>query len=180
MLKPLSLLNYSFSAQDNIVLDANVWMMIYGPYTSSNPRNIDYSNAFKAMLQCSCKIWIDILIISEFINACARFHWKLYGSSSSNKSLNFKQYRNSTHFPTVAQDISADIRKILNLCSKTESVLNSCILDDVITEYSVGNSDFNDLMLTELCKFNNYLFVTDDSDFQGSAIQVISANPKLI
>jgi predicted nucleic acid-binding protein len=45
---------------------------------------------------------------------------------------------------------------------------------------SKTNSDFNDLMLIELCKKNMFALVTHDIDFKDSDIHVLTANNELL
>jgi predicted nucleic acid-binding protein len=53
-------------------------------------------------------------------------------------------------------------------------------VDALIDEYAAGNSDFNDQVLTTLCKRSGLKLVTDDGDFKGRGIPIITANQKLL
>jgi len=44
----------------------------------------------------------------------------------------------------------------------------------------MGNSDFNDLVLVELCRSKGFMLVTDDGDFKGKGITVLTANRRLL
>ena len=71
-LKAVSVRNYHFKSQDKLFLDANIWLYIYAP---QNPKSYwvnVYSKAFGRILTAKSCIYIDILVISEFINAYAR------------------------------------------------------------------------------------------------------------
>ncbi len=50
----------------------------------------------------------------------------------------------------------------------------------VIAEYAVGDSDFNDQIIATLCKRKGLKLVTDDGDFGGHGIPVVTANRKLL
>lgn len=45
---------------------------------------------------------------------------------------------------------------------------------------AAGISDFNDQVLTTLCKRSGLKLVTDDGDFKGRGIPIITANQKLL
>ncbi|CBN56512.1 MULTISPECIES: hypothetical protein [Kamptonema] len=44
--------------------------------------------------------------------------------------------------------------------------------------YAVGDADFNDKILAELCKAKNLKLVTHDADFKCEALTAIAANRK--
>jgi hypothetical protein len=50
----------------------------------------------------------------------------------------------------------------------------------LIDDYGDGKSDFNDLVLVELCKSKALKLVTDDGDFKGKDITILTANKKLL
>jgi hypothetical protein len=59
--------NYTFNAGDELLLDANVWFFVYGPHRPGDPRASVYSGALAKILAAKTRIYIDVLIISEFI-----------------------------------------------------------------------------------------------------------------
>lgn len=64
--------SYVFTSSDKLLLDANILLFIYGPQSSVNP-NVDvYSEALKKILNSHCQVYVDVLVISEFINRYAR------------------------------------------------------------------------------------------------------------
>ena len=65
-------------------------------------------------------------------------------------------------------------------CTRTGSGFASVDIASLIDEYEKGESDFNDQMLTELCKSRGLTFVTDDGDFKGLGLSLITANKKLL
>ena len=119
-----------------------------------------------------------MLIVSEFVNAYARFKWNIVSATSTFE--NFKQFRKSGTFKPVAQDIAADVRDVLRHCTRVESGFESLDITTLIAEYAAGNSDFNDQVLTALCKKRGLKMVTDDADFKGKDISVITANKRLL
>ena len=89
----------------------------------------------------------------------------------------FKTFRNSSHFKSVAQDIAADAKHIMSHCSRLESGFAMLEVDDLLTEYAVGDSDFNDQVITELCKCNGLTLITNDRDFRSQEIPILTVNP---
>ena len=171
--KTVEVRHYNFTPQDKLFLDANIWFYLYGPQQLGNRWARIYSMVFNDILNAKSRIYIDVLIVSEFINSYARLKWKL--AASHIKS--FKDFRNSSYFKPVAQDIAADAKRVVDHCSRIESGFATLAIDDLLTEYAAGNSDFNDQVITELCKKNGLTLITNDRDFRSQEIQILTANP---
>ncbi len=174
--KALALTSYDFKPEDELLLDTNIWLFIYGPQKPGNLRVATYSQAFAKILAAQSRIYIDVLIVSEFINTIARLRWKLIAPHIKQ----FKDFRRSNDFKPVAQDIAADVKRVLNHCSRIESGFEALDINGVIAEYAVGNSDFNDQIIATLCKRKELKLVTDDGDFGGHGIPVVTANKRLL
>ena len=65
--RALSVGDYDFQPGDELFLDANIWLLIHGPQNTGNDRMHAYSSAFRRLLEAQCRIYIDVLIVSEFI-----------------------------------------------------------------------------------------------------------------
>jgi len=169
---------YDFKSSEALLLDANIWLFVYGPQKPTDTRVTAYSEALKNILAAKICIYIDVLIVSEFINAYARMKWNLLPESS--RPRYFKQFRKSRDFTPVARDIAADVKRMLQHCTRAESGFESLAIDTLVDEYAAGDSDFNDQVLTALCKKKGLKMVTDDADFKGQDIPIITANKRLL
>lgn len=174
--KAMAIANYKFSASDELLLDTNVWLLIYGPQKPRDARVAAYSQAFSKILAAGSRVYIDVLIVSEFINVYARLKWKIIAPDIKD----FKTFRRSQDFKPVAEDIAADVKQLLKHCARVENGFESLAIDALIDEYAAGDSDFNDQVLTALCKRKRLKLVTDDGDFRGQGIPVVTANRKLL
>lgn len=169
---------YRFSANDSLLIDANVWVLLYGP--QRNPRDSRtamYSACFKKVLASNSRIFIDVLIVSEFINRYARM---VQAATPIWKSANAKEFRNSLDFKPFAHDIADACRRILGNCRATDSGFTSVDVTSLLNRYEAGSSDFNDLILTNLCATKGWTLVTDDADFKVANISILTANRKLL
>ncbi|MBX9587488.1 MAG: type II toxin-antitoxin system VapC family toxin [Gammaproteobacteria bacterium] len=166
--------NYVFKSSDQLLLDTNIWLFLYGP-SSPNSRMAVYSQAFKNILEAKCQIFIDALIVSEFINRYARIKQGLVAPGK-----NFKEFRKSKEFKNIAILVAEDISRVLAHCCQIESGFEAIDMDNLLQVYREGNSDFNDQIVTALCDNKNLILLTDDSDFKGQAIPILTANPKLL
>lgn len=177
--RALALTSYNFKPDDKLLLDANIWLFIYGPRSPGDTKVEVYSDAFNKILTAQCRIYIDVLIVSEFINTYARLKWNLW-KKDSGSPIEFKQFRKSERFKSIAQDIAADVKRILKHCLRMDNGFGSLAIDALINDYASGNFDFNDQILANLCKNNGLKLVTDDSDFKNHEIFIITANKWLL
>lgn len=170
---------YVFKATDELLLDTNVWFFVYGPHRPGSNKAALYSKAMARILTAGSRIYIDVLIVSEFVNAYARLKHNIF-QGRPGVSRDFKAFRKSSAFKTVAQDIAADVKKVLTNCARVESGFATLDIDSLVNEYERGESDSNDLVLTELCKSRGFKLVTDDGDFKGKDVEVLTANERLL
>jgi predicted nucleic acid-binding protein len=170
---------YTFQATDALLLDANVWYLIYGPNRPDDNRVAVYSGALAKILAARSQIYIDVLIVSEFINRYARLKYNILRSSSG-MPADFKQFRKSPAFKPIAQDIAADVKQVLKHCTRVESGFSVLDINALVDEYEKGDADFNDQVLTELCKSKGLTLVTDDADFKDRGLTIVTANRHLL
>jgi predicted nucleic acid-binding protein len=170
---------YVFQPSDALLLDANVWYFIYGPNRPGDRRVAIYSAALARIQAARSLIYVDALILSEFINRYARFRHAILQPDPA-VPADFKQFRKSPLFKSVAQDIAADVRRILRNCTRIESGFSILDINALVDEYAQGDSDFNDQVLVELCKDKGLKLVTDDADFRDRGLTVVTANKQLL
>lgn len=166
---------YNFTSEDRLFLDTNIWFYNFGPQEPKYQKRlwIDiYSEVFKNILNAKSKIYIDVLIISEFINRYARLKYQV----DKPDETEFKDFRKTQEFKIIAQDISDVVKQVLKYCTRIESGFSGLDIEGLLYDYAKGDSDFNDQVITELCKNNDFIFVTNDSDFKIQEIPVLTAN----
>lgn len=171
--------SYVFEPTDELLLDANVWLSVYGPSKPGDWRAAVYSKALDKILKAKSRIYIDALIVSEFINRYARIKYYVQFPDPGTRP-HFKRFRQSADFKSVAQDVAADVRRVLQHCTRVESGFAALDINALIDEYEKGNSDFNDQVLADLCKSRGLKLVTDDRDFKGRGLAVVTANRHLL
>ncbi len=170
---------YTFQPTDALLIDANVWLSIYGPSAPTDWKAQVYSRALNGMLAASSQIYIDVLVLSEFINRWARLEHGLCYSDPASRPP-FKQFRQSPGFRPVAQAIAVAARRILQVCTRLESGFSTLDISALINEYEEGESDFNDQVLAELCRRNGLKLVTHDGDFKDRGLTLVTANRYLL
>ena len=173
--RALSVGDYDFQPEDELFLDANIWLFLYGSQNPGNVRTHVYSSAFRRILEARSRIYIDVLIVSEFINAYARLQWQIRAPGRR-----FKVFRNSPDFREVAQEITDNVKRVLSHCSRIESHFDTLDADELMDEYAQGGADFNDQVIRNLCRSRNLKLITDDRDFNGQGISILTANRRLL
>jgi len=170
---------YHFRETDRLLFDANVWLFLYSPqYGPTDNRVRTYSGAVKSALAAHSQIFIDALMLSEFINAWARFTYNKLPASM--KPNDFKTYRNSPAFRPVAKGIVDACRRMLGFAARIDSEFASLNIDAVLGGYEAGRADFNDHVVAELCDKKQLILVTDDADLKGLTLNILTENRRLL
>lgn len=169
-------LRYNFTSQDKLFLDANIWLYLFGPREPRNHWNQIYSRAFNRILNANSQIYIDGLVVSEFINAYARTKWRAVASHVRS----FKDFRSSAGFKPIAGDIAAAVEQIMRHCVGIESGFTTLPMNALLSDYATGDFDFNDQVITEICKNNGFTLITNDGDFRTQEIPILTANQSLL
>jgi predicted nucleic acid-binding protein len=180
MSKVTNITSYAFAETDKLFFDANIWMYVYGPQGApTDHKSRIYSTALANAIHAKSNIFTDVLVISEFINRFARIeHQTLFRTGLAPQD--FKQFRNSQDFQSIAQAITAAVRNILKFAVRLESGFSSIDINVLLTEYETVPSDFNDQILIELCVVNSLQLITHDFDFKGKNVNILTANPRIL
>ena len=170
---------YAYSGDDCLLFDTNIWLFLYGPqYSPDNPRVIAYSEAAKRILAAKCHLFIDVLVLSEFVNAWARFEYnRLPGHL---RARDFKAFRKSDAFTPVARDTATACRKIIGLCTPVNNGFETLNIAALLSDYETGKLDLNDRVLASLCEDRQFKLVTDDADFYNQNVTILTANQRLL
>jgi predicted nucleic acid-binding protein len=186
MTNKIDIRKYTFKGDETLFLDTNIWYFIYGPTPiRSKPdedvsRNL-YSKAFKKIQENKCFIYIDTLIISEFVNAFARDMWKRYNwSQPEDSKLNYKDYRKTPDFKSKVNTIINETKKIFKDANKCNSDFESMDFDSFFIEFGKCNLDLNDIIYGDLCKTKGFTLVTNDKDFKSCSIPIMTVNNELL
>lgn len=170
--------DYKFAETETLFFDTNIWLYIYAPQAPGDWKTKIYSKALSKILAAKSRIFVDQLILSEFINRYARLVFNL--RKNAGLSVEFKEYRKSPDFKPVAKDIEVSVRRILKHCQRTESCFSACDIESLLAKFGEGESDFNDQLMVELCKGKGFKLITHDHDFKECGLAVLTANRKLL
>lgn len=181
MSKAVDINNYTFSDKDNLFFDANIWLYLYGPQGNPSDSTAQaYSRSLARAMQAKSRIWVDVLIISEFINRFARIEYDIQYPNKSQRP-SFKQFRNNFPvFQPIAQAIVGAVRNIFKFTARIESGFATADMNALLSEFETTPSDFNDQMLIGLCNSHSLQLVTHDFDFKRKSVNILTANPRIL
>lgn len=170
--------DYNFKANQTFLFDTNIWMFLFCPIGNyQDKKQQSVSKFFERTLSApQSQIVITSSIISEFANSFLRLDWKLWQEETSSSGNNFKSAffqseRSKSTRTTIAYILKS---KILPLSERYPDSFNAIDLDDIFNLYKT--LDYNDAIFYNQCSQNNWIFVSDDSDFDALG-QVITVKP---
>jgi len=155
-----------------IFVDANVLIYLFwsvGKYKHEQK----YASAFKVLLKQRTQLFIDFLVVSEIINRIIKFeHQKI------NPTQSFKAFRNSQKGRQITADIYLTIRDVI--FSKFNIIGKSFSKQDIESNLVLNNLDFVDKAIVQICRENDFVLLTNDSDFRNTNLDILTYNYKLL
>ncbi len=169
---------FDLKKRHRLLIDTNVWLYLNGPQVKQDGKSRKYSAALKKIRRAQCEVFVDVVVLSEFINRYIQIKfqgWKRPGVKATQKD-----FRSSTNYPAVARDIADAVRGILKVCRRLDSGLESIDMEALLSDFEENRRDFNDQVLAEICMTQNLTLITHDGDFKGYEITVLTANQRML
>jgi len=157
-----------------LFFDANVLLYLFGPIaTPSNQWAINaYTAVFSHCLKMQSVLCMDTIVLSEFINRFFRIEYL-----KANSKDDFKKFRSTPDGVKIAQDVEKMVKgRILKRFKMVGKLFN----ESDITAISLVNRDFNDELIVKTCQEHQCVLVTNDADFNGADIDILTANNRLL
>lgn len=174
---------YSPSNIQNIVdkkifFDANILIYLFWASASSSWEN-QYASLYTKLNAQNNKFVLDYIVLSEFINRAARIEYDNYlaANNLTKNSFRYKDYRNSQDGQTALEDIYLTVTQ--DILNEFEVVEKSYSRDDLMMMCFVDNLDFSDKAIEKICNENQFVLLTNDTDFSSSNIDILSCHNKL-
>jgi len=175
--------SFRFKDDHNILLDTNVLYSTFGP--SPIPRRSGaYSEAIKNMRIGKSKMYLDILVLSEFMNRYARDLYNLKLEDYKDAGIpkedwpKFKEFRDDPDFKPLAEEIRIAASDIINTVTECcNPAFNKAKANLFLHEYGKCRVDFNDQVMADMCNDAKFFLATDDGDFKDYPdITILTAN----
>lgn len=162
-----------------IFVDANV--LIYLFWSSGKKEwERNYAKAFQNLLEQKNKLFVDFLVISEIINRTIRIEYQKHLSQQgkSSNDLTFKDFRNNKEGQEALEDIYIIVQK--EILNNFHFFSKSFKQQDVVHFLEVDTLDFVDKAIVQICSENDYVLLTNDSDFRNTEIDLLTCNTKIL
>ena len=161
-------------SSSKIFFDTNIVLSLFTPLTVRQNAN-EYSKFFGECLKQNKTLYIDTHVLSEFINAYMRFEYKKYLKKNNIDATmySFKDYRSCQEGIDAMKNAEAVVK---NRLLKKFTIAGKEFSATDIASFSFAGTDFNDLVIAEICKEHNLALTTNDSDFLLADISIISEN----
>jgi predicted nucleic acid-binding protein len=178
--KAFDALARAYSAADRIVFDANILVSLFsGLEPPGSPIVTNYSATLKNIRTGGATVLLDVLVLSEFVNVCARKEYDLACPFGPGRPP-FKKFRGSPDFVPIAQAISRAADQIASFAVAVDHAFSKWPLKDLLNDYATGQHDVNDQCLVQLCRQENAFLLTNDRDFTQGGIALLTTNPALL
>jgi predicted nucleic acid-binding protein len=165
-----------------ILFDTNIWLILNGPYFGTNQFRQDvYSEAYKALRERNTIITNEY-ILSEFCNRYVKleYDYEKRASGLGDKFPNFKSYRKTDAFRPAMEAARDTCLNFAEDCEFMPISHNHGQMSGFVEEFCDGVFDMSDLMLRDHCKKEGLFLMTDDRDFAGCGVTVITANKRAL
>lgn len=159
-----------------LFFDANVLLYLFGS-TSSTWANT-YSSVFSQCLKMGNDLCVDVTVLSEFINRFLRIEYENYLRTNglNGQQIKFKDFRSQSEGVQASQDVETIVKgRILNKFALVGKLFDVADINAI----SLVNCDFNDELIVKTCQQHQCVLVTNDADFSGANIDILSANKNL-
>lgn len=176
--KAYDLSSYSFSAGEQIFVDANIWLYLFpAPLNPKQQFAKQYSKAFAQLISAQAQPVLDPMVLSEYLNRYIRIEWN---GKYKCQYPQFKDFRNSSDSSDVVSAASLFAKEIVKYCKVHSIPANELDLNQALADFSTGKVDFNDTLVVDICKKKGLKLMTNDGDFKKGGIDVLTTNPRLL
>lgn len=167
-------------SSSRVLFDSNIWILIEGFCASSQDnRTAVYSAAYKKLLDNRNTIVVNDYVLGEFCNRCTKFEYGVMKEADPTLP-NFKTYRRDPDFRWVMESVRDTCFHMLKGCEYISVGRSDCDMVKALEDFCSGEIDFSDIVLAEHCTKENLHLMTDDGDFHGRGVSIITANKRLI
>lgn len=155
----------------NIFFDANVVLYLYFATSSMKNWPKKYGEVFSALIHNSNNLILDYNVLSEVVNRELRLNYENYKTSGG--TALYKQWRNSADGRKVESRTYALIKHISSIFTIDGKVYDKTDIHPMLTPSGL---DFTDKAIINLCQAKDYVLLTNDKDFSGVDLDILSEN----
>ncbi|MDC0932708.1 type II toxin-antitoxin system VapC family toxin [Arcobacteraceae bacterium] len=158
---------YNIKQEKKVFIDTNILIFLFSPYSMSREYDTQketYSEVLGLLMEYKSKLYINSIVISEFINVSLKLDFNKNFNKNDDKDFK-KDYRGSKPYKCTLNSILVQLKQILKICDKIDDDFKQFNVLDEFTENT--NLDFNDVLIADTVIHNKLEILTNDQDFQG-------------
>lgn len=161
-----------------IFFDANVLIYLFWASSSSSWEN-KYASLYTRLNAQKNKFVLDYIVLSEFVNRAIRIEYDNYleANNLTKRDLKYKEYRSSQDGQDTLSDIYLTV--IDDILEEFEVAEKGYSQNDLTMMCVVDNLDFSDKAIEQICNENQFVLLTNDTDFSNSRIEILSCHRRL-
>jgi predicted nucleic acid-binding protein len=157
------------------VFDANVWLSISGPFEDSvRQRAIAYSSFYKKAVNSKSTVIIPQIVACEFLN---RAVWILAQADGFERGQG-KLHRDPKYAHWIKESCDL-LHSVVSDNIRVSDEFESIELETCYANAEKGGLEFHDVLIANTCVRNGWILVTDDSDYSGQDVPVVTWNQRL-
>lgn len=160
-----------------IFFDANILIYLY--WATASEWDDKYAKIYDDIDDPSNNFIVDFIVISEFVNRAMRISYDIYLDEKGfdSKDISFKEYRNNQEGQEALQEVYTLVKEVLEYFEVIESSYSKSKIEEMCTS---DDLDISDKAIVEICKNNDFILLTNDSDFKDSDVDILSCNNSLV
>jgi predicted nucleic acid-binding protein len=169
--------NISSIKDRKIFLDANILIYLFGFGTPTRADwESQYATLYSNLNEQDNKFVVDYIVISEFVNRAIKIEYKNFLKSNNiqEKDFKYKSYRNSQDGQEALKDIYLTVKE--DILNEFEVVEKSYSKSDLTMMCAVDILDFSDKAIVKICEENQFVLLTNDTDFKDINIDILSCH----
>lgn len=158
----------------SFLFDANIWLSITGPYPDKlQDRARAYTSFYKSALEAGCAVAVPQIVAGEFLNRAVRIQADVDQWDKKGKIHRAQGYSKwIKEGCDLLNSIVCDHARIPDSFDKIE-------LEPSFTVAEKGGLEFHDVLIADACRRGGFILVTDDADYSGQDIPIVTWNTKL-
>ena len=162
-----------------IFFDANILIYLFWP-TGAQECVKTYSSLYNSLLKLNTTCYVDFIIVSEFVNRTIKLEYNnyLWRTNREFADYPYKKYRDSQD----GKDILTDIYMIIegSILGNFQVIGKGFNEKEIRESLQVDCLDFSDKAIEMICKENDFVLLTNDSDFRFSDIDILSLRDRIL
>lgn len=155
----------------NIFIDANVLLYLYFATPSMKDWPVKYSSIFSALVANGNQLVLDYNVLSEVVNRELKVNHQHYVVTNGN--CPYKMWRDSKDGKNAELRTYSLIKSLFSIFLVEGKVYEIADIHPMLTPSSL---DFTDKAIVNLCQAKGYVLLTNDKDFSGVDLDILSAN----